>query len=588
MISKGRQMRSITFAIPVAPEDPTIDPARLSQLIEFVAGQEAVTRILVAYERHEQLASIKEMIPVPQKIEFIRVDGWISASAMTRILERSDDGLLLALAGLDLRFERNCIDKFIEAAAISGAGLVYSDHRQRMGAKVIECPAIGYREGCIRDTFNFGPLVLISTRAAKEAFSKYGHPSGDLRWHGFYDLRLKLSIDNRFMHVAEALYVRNEAPVQRSRSRAMTMRDVFYAVDRGAHAFEIEAENVATAHLRRIGAYVKAGSAPLPPQELVEEFPVMASIIIPTRNRDRTLREAIDSALVQSTSFTYNIIIVDDHSTDSTEEIIRAASRCSDRIIHMVPSRNDLGIGGMWNEAIYSKHCGLYAVQLDSDDVFAHEQALEMLINEFSEGSIKPAMDGLVTPRYAMVLGSYLCVDADLAEIPSGLDQPPELSRENVRNKLLCVDGPSAPRAFYVPVLRRFGFPNVSFGEDYAIALRIAREYDVGRVFEPVYLVRRWDENTTRSLSYGSLKGVSMKELMPDAVNKRELWSRLEPIVGPLTIASRNHGNTYKDYLRTIEIQARREINRRRTQPDDCRNGIARAIPGPTAGKSYV
>ena len=240
-----------------------------------------------------------------------------------------------------------------------------------------------------------------------------------------------------------------------------------------------------------------------------EKFPVKASVVIPVRNRERTILEAVQSALVQRTDFEFNLIVVDNHSTDRTTEILRDIG--DPRVKHIVPERHDLGIGGCWNEAIYSADCGQYAIQLDSDDLYLNDSVLRRIVAELEAGP------------YAMVVGSYTMVDFSLKEIPPGLIDHREWTRENGRNNALRINGLGAPRAFNTSVLRRIGFPNVSYGEDYAVALRISRDYEIGRIYESVYLCRRWEGNSDSAL--------------------------------PLEVANRY--DQYKDWLRTIEIQAR-------------------------------
>jgi glycosyltransferase involved in cell wall biosynthesis len=271
--------------------------------------------------------------------------------------------------------------------------------------------------------------------------------------------------------------------------------------------YQIEMERIATAYLKRIGAW-------LPPQfEKVpasgEIFAVKASVVIPVRNRERTVLDAVRSALTQKADFAFNVIVVDNHSTDRTTEILHDID--DPRVKHVIPGRSDLAIGGCWNEAIYSTHCGQYAVQLDSDDLYLNDGVLRRIVAELEAGP------------YAMVVGSYTTVDFALKEIPPGLIEHREWSRENGRNNALRINGLGAPRAFDTSILRGIGFPNVSYGEDYAVALRISREYEIGRIYDSLYLCRRWEGNSDSAL--------------------------------PLEIANRY--DHYKDWLRTLEIQAR-------------------------------
>jgi hypothetical protein len=236
---------------------------------------------------------------------------------------------------------------------------------------------------------------------------------------------------------------------------------------------------------------------------------------------------------------------------------VRRFAKRHKKIIHITPKLEYHGIGGLWNEAIYSPWCGLYAVQLDSDDVYANDRAVETLIDKFISADTNNGRSAGESPRYAMVVGSYTTVNFDLVEVPPGLNQRPELTHENGQNNILCVEGPGAPRAFYVPVLRRVGFPNVSCGEDYAVALRISREYSIGRIYESMYLARQWENNTHRSLPFGNVRGINIHDVIPVDMNRQEFLSQMKPIIRPLMMATGNHVNAYKDYLRTIEIHAR-------------------------------
>jgi glycosyltransferase involved in cell wall biosynthesis len=266
-------------------------------------------------------------------------------------------------------------------------------------------------------------------------------------------------------------------------------------------------ETIASAHLKRIGAWLEPRfeRPPVP----TETFPVRASVIIPVRNRERTILDAVQSVLSQKTNFEFNVIVVDNHSTDRTTEILRGVSDA--RLVHIVPKRTELRIGGCWNEAIYSTYCGRYAVQLDSDDLYLNDSVLERIVGELESGS------------YAMVIGSYTMVDFSLSPIPPGLIDHREWTRDNGRNNALRINGLGAPRAFDAAVLRGIGFPNVSYGEDYAVALRISRDYEIGRIYDSVYLCRRWEGNTDSAL--------------------------------PLETANRY--DAYKDWVRTVEIEAR-------------------------------
>ena len=368
-----------------------------------------------------------------------------------------------------------------------GAGWVYSD--------AFDHPRIHYQPGSIRDNFDFGPVIGISVKAAR------GAGFADWKWGGLYDLRLRISETYPVVRIPEPLY---SATVADTRP---TGQKQFDYVDPKNRDYQIEMERIATEHLKRIGAGLdpQFEKPPAP----TEAFPVKASVVIPVRNREKTILDAVRSVLDQRASFEFNVIVVDNHSTDRTTAILRD---CKDtRLKHIIPERQDLGIGGCWNEAVYSNHCGRYCIQLDSDDLYSDTKVVQRIVGELESGP------------YAMVIGSYTMVDFSLKQIPPGIIDHREWTRENGRNNALRINGLGAPRAFDTSILRRIGFPNVSYGEDYAVALRISRQYEIGRIYDPVYLCRRWEGNTDSAL--------------------------------PLDVANRY--DQYKDWLRTLEIRAR-------------------------------
>ena len=379
-------------------------------------------------------------------------------------------------------------DRAAQVMRESGAALVYSD---ALGA-----PRIDYQLGSIRDNFDFGPVIALSVAKARQAGI-----AGGLKWGALYDLRLRLSENHRIVRIPEPLY---GASVGDSRP---TGEKQFDYVDPRNRDYQIEMEQIATAHLKRIGAWLAPDFAPVPGSGA--KFPVKASVVIPVRNRERTVGDAVKSVLSQRADFAFNVIVVDNHSTDRTSEIVRGI--VDRRVIHLVPARTDLGIGGCWNEAVHSPDCGQYAVQLDSDDLYIDDGALGRIVAELEAGP------------YAMVVGSYTMVDFSLKQIPPGLIDHREWTRENGRNNALRINGLGAPRAFNTSILRNIAFPNVSYGEDYAVALRISREYEIGRIYDSLYLCRRWEGNS-------------------DSALPREVANRYD---------------SYKDWLRTVEIQAR-------------------------------
>ena len=411
-----------------------------------------------------------------------------SASIQAVVGAADSDILFLGDPRVKVEAGPRMFDRMAQILRETGAGWVYADADGH--------PRIDYQSGSIRDGFDFGPVIGISVKAARQA----GIDSA-WKWGGLYDLRLRIAERHAVVRIPEPLY---RASLLDARP---TGQKQFDYVDPRNRDYQLEMERIATAHLKRIGAWLAPHFEQVP--VAADRFPVKASIIIPVRNRERTILEAIQSALAQHADFEFNLLVVDNYSTDRTTEILRGIS--DSRVRHIIPERRDLGIGGCWNEAVYSKDCGQYAIQLDSDDLYLNDRVLRSIVAELDAGP------------YAMVIGSYTMVDFSLKEIAPGLIDHREWSRENGRNNALRINGLGAPRAFNTSVLRRVGFPNVSYGEDYAVALRISRDFEIGRIFDPIYLCRRWEGNSDSAL--------------------------------PLEVANRY--DHYKDWLRTVEIQAR-------------------------------
>lgn len=418
------------------------------------------------------------------------------------------DYLLLTFTGSAITLGARTIERLVQLADDTGAAWLYSDFREvNEKGEISDHPLIDYQLGSIRDNFDFGSVLLISRAAALATMEKYGAVPSELQWGGLYDLRLKLSIENEILRVPEPLYTRSVLDARASGEK------IFDYVDPRNRAYQIEMEQIATGHLKRIGAFLEPNFASVP--ESHESFPVKASVIIPVRNREKTITDAVRSVLSQKTDFDFNVIVVDNHSTDGTTALLRALAANDARVIHLIPERTDYGIGGCWNEGVYSSYCGRYAVQLDSDDIYTDEQTLAKVVSEFERG------------QYAMIIGSYTTVDFELNELPPGLIDHKEWTRENGRNNALRINGLGAPRAFDVAVLRGIGLPNVSYGEDYALALRLSRDYEIGRIYESVYFARRWSGNSDSALPLPTM----------------------------------NRYDTYKDRIRTWEIQARQRTN---------------------------
>ncbi len=332
----------------------------------------------------------------------IHVTSFFSGTAMQRLLEAwTEDYLLLVLPGRRVELGQQALERFVHLAEDTGAGLLYSDFRERRAAETIEHPLIDYQAGSIRDTFDFGSVVLIARHAVQSAIRDHGPMTPAWRWGGLYDLRLKLACGAPIVRVPEPLYTRTAHDVRPSGER------VFDYVAPRQRDYQREMETVATAHLQRIGAYLEPYFAAVPAAHT--SFPVPASVVIPVRNRVTTIADAVRSALAQRVTFPFNVLVVDNHSTDGTTVALAALAVADARLVHLIPARTDLGIGGCWNEAIYAPQCGRYAVQLDSDDLYADEHTLARLVAALAAGP------------YAMVIGAYTTVDFDLHELPPGV-----------------------------------------------------------------------------------------------------------------------------------------------------------------------
>ena len=417
--------------------------------------------------------------------------------------------LLLLPDGAPESIGPRALERMIGAAQSTGSGIVYSDYHESDKKTQVLRPLCDYQPGSVRDDFDFGAMLLFSVSAARTVRETYGLVP-DVRFAGLYDLRLKVSIDSPVMHLPEALY---SLPARAAGPAAQ--EQLFAYLDPRHIAAQKEMEQVFTDYLKKIGAYVPgsrlkrfdAGRMP---------FPVEASVIIPVRNRKETIAEAVASSLSQKTAFPFNVIVVDNHSPDGTTSILRGLAAQHPTLHHVVPAQTGLAIGGCWNEALRCEACGRYAVQLDSDDLYRTPHVLERIVGTLRDGS------------YAMVIGAYTLVDFALEEIAPGLVDHREWTGENGHNNALRVNGLGAPRAFATALMRETGFLDVSYGEDYAACLRICREWKVGRIYESLYLCRRWRGNTDSHLD--------------------------------LDAANRN--NAFKDGIRTAEIIARQQMNR--------------------------
>lgn len=418
-----------------------------------------------------------------------------------------DQYTLLNLTGREVTITDEAAARLKECAQANGAGMVYSDYIKTIGADAtVPAPLIDIQAGSLRDDFDFGALVLISPAGIESYLEFKGQ---DFKTAGFYQMRLAIQRSLPIVRMPQPLYTIAETDFRTSGQKQ------FDYVNPRNRDVQIEMEAACTEHLKLIDGYLKPGAGARI-DATQGSFPVLASVIIPVRNRERTIADAVKSALSQKLDGPYNVIVVDNHSTDNTTKILSDLAKADKRLVHIIPERTDLGIGGCWNLAVNDERCGRFAVQLDSDDLYSGPDTLQKVIDKFREGG------------YSMVIGSYRMCNFDLETLPPGIIDHREWTDENGPNNALRINGLGAPRAFYTPVVRKIGFPNVSYGEDYAVAIRIAGEYRLGRIFDELYLCRRWEGNSDAALS-------------PEKVNAN---------------------NFYKDTLRTTELQRRINTNR--------------------------
>ncbi|HMM03630.1 MULTISPECIES: glycosyltransferase family 2 protein [unclassified Dysgonomonas] len=438
--------------------------------------------------------------------ETIGIDSLRSTATIKKIAAKADtEYTLIYTKSADLRLGMFALDRMLQIIKDSDAGLVYADHYQVIGEEKRNNPLIAYQKGSLRDDFNFGSLILYKTSELKKAVDKMDK---EYKFAGIYDLRLKVSQTANLVHINEYLYTEIENDTRKSGEK------IFDYVDPKNRQVQIEMEEACTDHLKKTGGYLA------PRFKKVEfnkfDFEYEASVIIPVRNRIRTIGDAIKSVLDQKANFKFNLIVIDNYSTDGTTEAIDKFAS-DNRLIHIIPENKELGIGGCWNAGVHHPKCGKFAIQLDSDDVYSDENTLQKIVDAFYEQNC------------AMVVGTYMLTDFDMKMIPPGIIDHKEWTPENGRNNALRINGLGAPRAFYTPVLREIKVPNTSYGEDYALGLHFSREYQIGRIYDVLYLCRRWDDNSDASLD----------------------------------IVKMNSHNTYKDRIRTWELEARIALNKK-------------------------
>ena len=441
---------------------------------------------------------------VPEGCTFVVIDRMESSNTMMSIAENTDaDYLLLCTRMTSVRWGLYALERFLRTADDTGAVMVYSDHYSLEEGALTKHPAIDYQAGSLRDDFDFGSLWLIKSQALLDYVAQTDRV--DYQYAGLYDLRLYLSRKGEIFHLNEYLYTEAELDTRKSGEKQ------FDYVNPRNREVQIEMERACTAHLEKVGAIVDTNFYRQPDFD-EQDFACEASVVIPVFNREKTIADAVKSALSQKTNFPYNVIVVNNHSTDSTGEILDSID--DGRLIQIVPGRTDLGIGGCWNVAVNSDHCGKFAVQLDSDDLYSSPKTLQKIVDAFHE------------QKAAMIIGSYRMCDFDLNTLPPGLIDHKEWTEDNGCNNALRINGLGAPRAFFTPLVRQIQFPNTSYGEDYALGLAFSRRYRIGRIYDELYLCRRWGGNSDAALSVERV----------------------------------NANNLYKDRLRTMELKARQQM----------------------------
>ena len=442
--------------------------------------------------------------PCPPDCTLLSVDR-LQSSAAVAVMEQhvEADFVMLFTKSTPVKLGMYAPERLLRVAHDAGAALVYADHFSVENGKTVKHPVIDYQAGSIRDDFDFGSMLLIRSSLLHDYVAMERRP--EYQFAGIYDLRLFISRKGTLLHLNEFLYTEEELDLRTSGEKQ------FDYVNPRNREVQVEMEKAATNHLKEIGALVDT-SAYATPDFKEQDFKFEASVVIPVFNREKTICDAVDSALSQVTTFDYNVIVVDNHSTDNTTQLLEAYD--NPRLVHIIPDRTDLGIGGCWNTAVVDDRCGRFAVQLDSDDLYSSPHTLQRIVDAFYK------------QQAAMIVGAYRMCDFNLNTLPPGIIDHREWTDDNGCNNALRINGLGAPRAFFTPLLRQILLPNTSYGEDYAMGLAFSRRYRIGRIYDELYLCRRWGGNSDAALS-------------------------IERI---------NANNMYKDQLRTIEIAARQHL----------------------------
>lgn len=473
-----------------------------AQVIDTIKGLQEIDVIGKIF----LLATDASMEPL-EGCEILTIDSLKSTESVKKIAQKADsEYALVYMKEPTLVLGMFAMERMLKVADDTQAAMVYADHWQIIDGKRNINPVITYQEGSLRDDFNFGSVMIYRSSVLKNAASRM---DVNYKFAGLYDLRLKVSQRGELEHINEYLYTEAENDTRKSGEK------IFDYVDPKNRAVQVEMEQACTQHLKDVGGYLK------PEFQHIEfnegSFEYEASVIIPVFNRIKTVKDAVISVLKQKTNFKFNLIIIDNHSTDGTYEAIKEFAS-DDRLIHLIPERRDLGIGGCWNAGVHHPKCGKFSVQLDSDDIYSDENTLQKIVDSF------------YAQNCAMVVGTYMMTNFNMEMIAPGIIDHKEWTPDNGRNNALRINGLGAPRAFYTPVLRSVKVPNTSYGEDYALGLNISRKYQIGRLYDVLYHCRRWDGNSDAALD----------------------------------IVKMNAHNTYKDRIRTWELKARIEQNKQK------------------------
>lgn len=474
-----------------------IDDAQnaLSVLHEYKTVQHIHFLVSADFAAHHQ---------VPEGCTFVITDRLESSNTIVSIVENTDaDYVMICTRHTTIGWGNNTLERFLRVADDTDAVMVYADHYKMVEGKMEKHPVIDYQSGSLRDDFDFGSLWCIKAQALADYIAQPDRE--EYQFAALYDLRLYLSRVGEIFHLNEFLYSEAELDTRKSGEKQ------FDYVNPRNREVQIEMEKACTQHLGKVGALIDT-TFYRQPDFGEQDFEYEASVIIPVFNREKTVADAVKSALGQKASFKFNVIVVNNHSTDRTGEILDELK--VDNLIQIVPERTDLGIGGCWNEAINSSFCGKFAVQLDSDDLYSSPKTLQKIVDAFYK------------QKAAMIIGSYRMCDFDLNTLPPGLIDHKEWTDENGCNNALRINGLGAPRAFFTPLVRQIQFPNTSYGEDYALGLAFSRRYRIGRIYDELYLCRRWGGNSDAALSVEKV----------------------------------NANNLYKDRLRTMELKARQHL----------------------------